>query len=74
MQATYELLRLYGSILFPVLVVSVWMFALYAALSYAVPAVLCSSAVRSNAVCRIFAYKLIRLTLCHAAHFVSPMW
>lgn len=50
LQATHALLRLYSSVLLPVIVVSVWMFALYAALSYAVPTVLCSNAVRSNAV------------------------
>ena len=50
MQAAKALLRLYASILLPVVVVSVWMFALYAALSYAVPTVLCISAVRSNPV------------------------
>jgi hypothetical protein len=50
MQAAKALLRLYASILLPVAVVSVWMFALYAALSYAVPTVLCISAVRRNPV------------------------
>ena len=67
MQATFELLRLYTSILLPVLVVSVWMFALYAALSYAVPAVLCSSALRSNAVCRQLYIQAPQLT-----EYLSP--
>lgn len=49
-QAGLALLRLYTSILFPVVVVASWMFALYAALSYAVPNKLCSNALRSNAV------------------------
>lgn len=49
-QAGLVLLRLYTSILFPVVVVASWMFALYAALSYAVPNKLCSNALRSNAV------------------------
>ena len=50
MQAVLALLSLYSSILFPVVIVATWMFALYAALSYAVPNKLCSSAVRNNAV------------------------
>ena len=50
LQAAHALLRFYASVLLPVIVVSIWMFALYAALSYAVPTVLCSNAVRSNAV------------------------
>jgi hypothetical protein len=54
-QAAEPLLRLYASILLPVVVVSVWMFALCAALSYAVPTLLCISAVRSNPV---------RITVC----------
>ena len=37
MQAVLALLSLYSSILFPVVIVATWMFALYAALSYAVP-------------------------------------
>lgn len=71
MQAACALLRLYSSILLPVVVVSVWMFALYAALSYAVPTVLCSSAVRSSAVRHPF-YHVALLLACmsHAGHKV----
>ena len=51
LEALWELLKLYCHILYPVVLVSLWMFAMFAFFSYMVPKVFCKSTVISSQVC-----------------------
>ena len=70
-EAARKLLRLYLAMLYPVFLVSVWMFAIFAFTSYMVPKVFCKKTVISSEVGAIAIYS--HLPTAHLEH-VRIQW